>query len=553
MTPRRRSAIEAVAVVAVGIAIAIVTTWPLAARMGHTAHDPFDPRFQAWTIDWVQHALTSPRHLFDANIFHPERGTLAYSDPLIGIAAPLVPLRWLGVSAIGRLNAAILLGFALSAAAAYAFGRVVTRSRVAGAVTAAAFAFGPYGTLEAGHLQVVMRPGVALAALAAWLIVDRVDDGRSPWPAVAGLVAAVAWQASVSFYPGLYAIAAAAVVLVVRRRAWRPAAAALAGSVAAVGLLALPYVARHRALPGFRWTLADLRLEGADFWHADPRLSIWGHLLGGGRTWPVVRPPVFPGVTVLALALAGLVVGWRAGGRDRRAAITGAALTVVGAVAAIGTADTGWRRFAPYRLVFELPGGPALRATSRAWMIGLLGLGLLAGMGAAALARVGRSRRAVAVTVATVAVLAIVGEGFRNWNGTLTDVRRRPVDVALARRRERGGVLYLPVDVPGISVPYLSLLDQTDAVYRTTAHHRPTPNGYSGYFPPSYFRMTELVRSLPGEPGLGYLRRIGVRFVVVRSLPPGSPWQPLRDPATAAPLRLLGTFDGELLYEVPDP
>src|SRR5260221_14012334 len=117
-------------------------------------------------------------------------------------------------------------------------------------------------------------------------------------------------------------------------------------------------------------------------------------------------------------------------------------------------------------------------------MIGLLGLGLLAGIGAAAIARALRTRLAVAV--ATVAVLAIAGEGFRNWNGTLTDVRRRPVDVALAHRPERGGVLYLPVDVAGVSVPYLSLLDQTDAVYRTTAHHRATPNGYSGYFPPSY-------------------------------------------------------------------
>jgi hypothetical protein len=28
-------------------------------------------------------------------------------------------------------------------------------------------------------------------------------------------------------------------------------------------------------------------------------------------------------------------------------------------------------------------------------------------------------------------------------------------------------------------------------------------------------------------------------------------WQPLRDPAVAAPMRLVGDFDGDLLYEVP--
>jgi len=559
VTARRSLAVELAFATAAGIAIAIVTTWPLAARMGHTAHDPFDPRFQAWTIDWVQHALSRPSRMFDANIFHPERGTLAYSDPLIGVAVPLTPLRWIGVSAIGRLNAAILLGFAVTAASGYAFGRVVTRSRAIGAVTGAAFAFGPYGTLEAGHLQVVMRPGVALAAAAAWSLADRAEEGRSPWPAAGALVATVAWQTSVSFYPGAYALGAAAVVLVVRCRvwrAWRAGLTAVAGSLASIGVIAIPYVSRHRALPGFNWTLADLRLEGADFLHADPRLAVWGHVLGNGRTWPVVPMPMFPGVALLVLAAIGAFAGLRGPERirDRRATFTGLALVAVGAVAALGTSDRGWRRFMPYRAVFDLmPGGRALRATNRAWMIGLLGLGLLAGMGAAAIARAWPDRRRATAVVAVIAVAAVVGEGYRDWNGTLVDVRRRPVDVALARRPEHGAVLYLPVDVAGVSVPYLSLLDQTDAVYRTTAHHRSTPNGYSGYFPPSYFEMTRLVRSLPDEQSLGYLRRTGVRFVVVRRLPDGSPWERLRDPATAGPLLLLGRYDDDLLYRVPEP
>jgi hypothetical protein len=63
--------------------------------------------------------------------------------------------------------------------------------------------------------------------------------------------------------------------------------------------------------------------------------------------------------------------------------------------------------------------------------------------------------------------------------------------------------------------------------------------------------MTELMRSLPGPDALAYLRTIGVRFVVLRTAPPGGPWAPLLDPASAAPLRLLGRYDGELLYEVP--
>ena len=84
----------------VGIAalvVAIALTWPLVTELGTSAHHPLDPPFQAWTIDWVQHKIFSPGDLFDANIYAPEQTTLAYSDSLIGVAVPLLPLHWLGV------------------------------------------------------------------------------------------------------------------------------------------------------------------------------------------------------------------------------------------------------------------------------------------------------------------------------------------------------------------------------------------------------------------------------------------------------------------------
>ena len=42
-----------------------------------------DSPFEAWTIDWVQFAILHPTHLYDADIFAPTRGTLAFSAPLI--------------------------------------------------------------------------------------------------------------------------------------------------------------------------------------------------------------------------------------------------------------------------------------------------------------------------------------------------------------------------------------------------------------------------------------------------------------------------------------
>ena len=176
----RRVGTETLIALAVGLVAAIAVTWPLVTKLGHIGHDPFDPRFQAWTIDWVQHKLGSPGSLFDANIFAPEPHTLAYSDSLLGIAIPLLPLRWLGVSPIGQLNIALLLGMATSAAAGYLFGRVVTRSVTVGALTAAAFAFGPFGSVSSGALHATAHAGVGVAAAAAWWLADRAESPATP-------------------------------------------------------------------------------------------------------------------------------------------------------------------------------------------------------------------------------------------------------------------------------------------------------------------------------------------------------------------------------------
>ena len=169
----RRIALETLVAVGLGLIAAIAVTWPLVTKLGHTGHDAFDPRFQAWTIDWVQHKLASPGSLFDANIFAPEPHTLAYSDSLLGIAIPMLPFRWLGVSPIGQLNIALLFSFATTFASGYLFGRVVTRSIVVGALTGVAFAFGPFGSVSSGVIHATAHAGVGVAAAAAWWLADR--------------------------------------------------------------------------------------------------------------------------------------------------------------------------------------------------------------------------------------------------------------------------------------------------------------------------------------------------------------------------------------------
>ena len=388
----RRIGLEVVIATVVGLVMAIAVTWPLVTKLGHTGHDAFDPRFQAWTIDWVQHKLGSPGSLFDANIFAPEPHTLAYSDSLLGIAIPMLPFRWLGVSPIGQLNIALLLSFATTFASGYLFGRVVTRSMVVGALTGVAFAFGPFGSVSSGVIHAAAHAGVGVAAAAAWWLADRSRAQRPLLAPSALLAAALVWQASVSFYPGAYAFGAAIVILAVRwrslgRRGWLWAGGALLAAGACTAAMAIPYLEVRNDQPGFKRTLADLPPLAADFGATDPRLSIWGSLLGKGGGWPIYGEPAFPGVFLLVLAPIGAIAGWR-DARRRLATVAGLALVLVGLALGLGAGPSGWRRYAPYRLLFEfVPGWEALRATGRAWVVGLLGVGLLAGLGALAIGR----------------------------------------------------------------------------------------------------------------------------------------------------------------------
>jgi hypothetical protein len=555
---RRDRVTETAVVLAGSLAAAVAFTWPLVLHLQTRARDLADTLFQAWTIDWVQHAIESGKNVYNANTFAPERTSLAFSDTLFGVAIPTLPLRWLGMTPIGVLNVTVILGFALSAAAAYLFVRLATGSRVAAAVAGAVYAFGPFGALATRHVHVAMRPGVPLAAAAAWWLADRArSNGRLAGPAVA-LAAVVAWQASVSFYPATYALVVAGLVLVVRlrslgKRGIVAGLAGLAGGATCLVLLAIPNLDVAARDPNYRFPLETFGPLGANFGRIEPGTVIWGDLLGlGAGDSP--RIPTFPGVVVLVLAVIGAVHAWRARGSARTQAIAGLALTGVGAMLAIGTAATGWRQYAPYRVLYELvPPFDALRATGRAWMIGLCGLALLAGLGGAAIvgwvrARVAVRGVAIAAVVAGVLVGLVMLEGFDPWFDR-PGVTISAVDRELARRTDSGGVVYLPMNPSDqLDVTYFS---QPANLYGATAHHRIMPNGYAGYLPPSYLRNSKRLRSLPGPAALALLQELGVRYVVVHPDVAGTPWAKLVDPATAAPLELVGRFGNDLLYEVP--
>src|SRR5262245_47813454 len=266
---RRRG--ELAAVVLVSGILAVVFTYPIGFTLGHSGRiDNGDGQLSIWNVAWVARALVlDPLHVFDANIFYPHRGTLAYSENNLGAGLMAIPAYWASRgNPYAAHNAVVLLAFALTAIGTYYLVRYLTHDRRAAAVSAICFAFCPYVFAHTAHIQLLMTAGVPFCMLAFHRMADQPSAGRS-----ATLGAVMAAQAICCGYYGVFValmVGFAVLTSAAMRRRWTDRAywsAVAIAAVVAVGLAApvfLPYVSLQREL-GFGRTLSDARPYSANW------------------------------------------------------------------------------------------------------------------------------------------------------------------------------------------------------------------------------------------------------------------------------------------------
>src|ERR1700719_644296 len=129
---RRAGAVRLLGVTAVYMALTAIATYPQIRQLASGIRDDIDVYFSVWRLAWIAHQL--PRHplqLFDANIFYPERHTLAYSDALVGPGVVAAPLFWLGANPILVYNLVFLGMIVLSGLAMFVLVEAVTKSATA--------------------------------------------------------------------------------------------------------------------------------------------------------------------------------------------------------------------------------------------------------------------------------------------------------------------------------------------------------------------------------------------------------------------------------------
>ena len=178
--PRRRlleRALWAAGVVAGFAVLTAVMTYPQVRLMTDgVSLNQGDPLFSTWRLAWVAHQLPrDPLNLFNANIFYPERGTLALSDAMLVPALMAAPLLWAGVPKLVVYNIMLLSGFALSGAAMFLLVRSLTGRSGAALIAGFTFAFLPFRDMHYAHLELQIAQWMPLCL---WALHRTVTHGR---------------------------------------------------------------------------------------------------------------------------------------------------------------------------------------------------------------------------------------------------------------------------------------------------------------------------------------------------------------------------------------
>jgi hypothetical protein len=496
--------------------VACLYTFPLAARLG--THFPVwadtvmtpgaDQLLTSWILATdVRTLLEDPLRIWESNNFHPFRRTLTWSENLLGLAIPLIPVQLIGQNPVFTNNAATLLSLALTGWGVHLLVRELSGSPLAGLLTGVLLVYTPSKWSDLSQLHMVASHWTPIA-LFAWVRVIRTGSWR--WAAALG--AAAAAQAWTSLHWGLFlalALASATPIALVTSREARRALPQLAGGAALAAALCAPLVVSYRTFSWY-WDIQRRGTMPAFFWppqaippYDRPLSHLWERLLSGRRVQSLST--LTPWFAIVAGAAAGLVarrprvVDWRL-----LAALVGsgilAFLLSLGPIGLFGLPSVY------YLFVDYVPGFGVVRAPVRAANYTYLVLCIGAGCGLGAVLRRLRSRAAHVAIALVVCVLAVAEAGWRIVILARAPTFTTPISAEIDA---------LPPDCALLELPAYFETGAL-ALFRSAKHWRPIINGYSGFYGIEPWISYHLVNPFPGASSLRYLWEFDGCAVVVR-------------------------------------
>ena len=512
------------------LAAAVVTTWPLAIHPGSllgAPSGPGDPFLNLWILGWdMQAALSDPvsiltGRVFNANIFHPAAGTLAYSEHLLLQSVLISPLYAITHDVVACYNVLLIVSLVASALAMHLFVRSVICTESGAYLVGLAWGFGSYRFAHLIHLQLQSLYFLPLA----FLFLHRVIAGRR-WRDVIYLGVVAGLQALSSVYYGVIgglALAVGGVALAIGVGRWR--SSALLRRLVAAGALGALIVApvavvywRVGQSEGFGRNLYEAGRNAAyvsSYLQVPPGNMVYGRtdLLRQRDRVASSEPPhtgpereLFPGFVLIGLAIAGAWLGWRSDSRP--IVLTMVAIAILGFVLSLGPDGIRPLYAAFHRFVF---GFQAIRAPARFSVVVLFALCTLAAIGWRELTPRAHGvqprwpQRRIRQFAFVIFMAAVLEWLHVPVSLTAAPPLRTDVGQWLAGAPEPGAVAILPLDADIASTP---------AMVQSLEYRRPIVNGYSGQRPSFYRPLVDALNTFPSGDALLALRDSGVRFVV---------------------------------------
>ena len=310
------------------VGLTVLMTWPLATVLATTLPKDFgDPLLNIWIIGWnathflrlLKGDVSAAGELWHGNIFYPARYTLGYSELLIAQSVQALPVYAVTGNLVLGYNLLFLSTFALSGLGMFLLARALTSDWRAAFLAGLVFAFLPYRSYQAPHLQVMSSQWMPFALYGFHRFAA---SGR--WrPLAGGALALVAQNLSCGYFLVYFSLFVPLFVLhelgrhgrLGDRRAWLQ----LAAAAVLVAGLTLPFMQPYLALRDLHGTLRyldEITAFSADTWSwvtAEADLTVWGRWL---RALDRPEAALFPGVLPLVLACVALIGGarraWRA-------------------------------------------------------------------------------------------------------------------------------------------------------------------------------------------------------------------------------------------------
>jgi hypothetical protein len=489
-----------------------------------------DNLLNLWTLRWGEHHIFSWTSLWNAPIYWPNRGALAYSDSMLPVALVHGIIARLAGDVLA-FNLLFLAAAVTSMFATYLLARALVGSRTGAFVAGLVYALCSPRIAQYGHFQLSWGCLIPVVLLLTLRLFERPTPGRAL--ALGGATGIL--FLSVAYYAAMIFIALVLIIPLLlsyaprERRSTLVRGLVLASSVAF--LLAAPvaveYASVHANAHLSREPNPSLSARGADFGRvADGNLLLTLVPPFSNASRPnsaSVENRLFPGFVAGAFGSVGLVALIR---RRRKESperqletnmlwASGIAAIVLLVLSFGATAEVGSRVVElPFHLLESLPGFKELRAPARLIAFPVLVLALLVALGVSRTLEAVKSRRVRGLAFASIVVvlLAESATSITMMAVPSSSSSDAAVNRALAAQ-PRGAAVDLPM-VTETDGGEIWAAVETRRMWLAGIDGDPRVDGYSGYQPKGFDLLGSSLNE-DASTAVPALKRAGVRYIVL--------------------------------------